>query len=149
MTFMPPARLALFTAFVLALAACCSEDSNGNCSDGCLHDSEQQPCTNGSPPISGTLRISYSSPSGWDSVVVEIHHSSVIEGSAPYEVFRPKSGTEITEYVLDGDWSGSATYWRGGIQRVRVGGDDISYGKSYGCTCYTYTTGSAHLDLAW
>ena len=134
---------------VLALASCCSEDSNGNCSDGCLHESEQQPCTNGPPPVSGTLRISYSSPAGWDSVVVEIHHSTDIEGSAPYAIIRPKSGTDSSEYVLDGDWSGSATYWRAGHQNVKVDGGNISYDKSYGCTCYTLNPGSATLNLAW
>ena len=146
---MHPARLAVSIALVLALASCCSEDSNGNCSDGCIQESLQQSCTMGSVPISGTLKITYSSPAGWDSVVVEIHHSADIEGSAPFAILRPRSGTELSEYVLDGDWSGSATYWRGGTQSVKVDGDNISYDKSYGCTCYSYTPGTANLNLVW
>lgn len=143
------ARIAVPAALILLLASCCSEDSNGNCSDGCLQESEQRSCTGGSPPASGTLRISHSNPGGWDSVTIELHHSTTVEGSSTYKVLRPKSGTESTEYVFDGDWSARVFYWHGGISDKVTDAGKISYGKSYGCTCYEYTSGTATLDLVW
>ena len=140
-----PIQAAASAILILLLASCSRENS----SEGCLKDSDQQSCTYGAPPISGTLHITYSNPAGWDSVTIELHHSSTIEASSIYEVLRPRSGTELNEYVLDGDWSARALYWHGGIADKVPDAGSISYAKSYGCTCYTYTSGTANLDLAW
>lgn len=141
-----PFRLSSVVLLV-ALASCCIEDDDGNCTDGCTKNDEQGPCPGAAEAKQGRLKIQYSGPGEYDSVVIELHASSAVETSRPYLVLRPARGDEWSDLVANGDWSARAVYWSDGRQTRVYDGTSLSSGKIHGCTCYDYLQGVASLDL--
>lgn len=136
-------RTALLSA--LFLVSACDQDKN------CTEPTRSRSCPSGSRPTSATLHLTYSNPSGYDSVIIEVYRGNADNG-ARIRRFRAQGGTGSETFLFGesewGDISGKAIYYRGQeIDDVFDGGDLGVNSSTDECQCTTYSEDNLELDL--